>query len=314
MKNHYLPQFLLRGFVGASGLWQFDIHTGEFEPRAPDNAGQRRHFYPKELETGLLQLVDGESGGIFATGLIGSRGEIRVGDEEKLLLARWIALFCIRGPQTFENFKEHVSQAHQPESIRELLLKGRDRVLEIIRARHPDLYDRTLADFGKHTAENVILDAVVHRILKHEIALPLDAKKSFGDFINEERVEAYASRLIPMQWVWLETRQQFILGDNPLCRWSKRTGGWNHGLDQKDIEITIPLSQRICLRLQRPQSRADRVVHCDEAMTREYNRRQAVSSVYNIYGPETTLRPLVARYVKDALKNGRLATAPRFRP
>jgi hypothetical protein len=133
-------------------------------------------------------------------------------------------------------------------------------------------------------------------------------------FINERRVNDYADRLRRFQWVWIRTREQFVIGDNPLCRWHVRKRRWNFGLNHKGVEVTMPLARNLCLRLQRAQCRATSIVDCDDKLTREYNARQILSAVYNVFGPQKTIRPICKRLVKDALGSGKLKALPRFAP
>jgi len=315
MRNHYLPKFLLNGFRDQDGLWQFDIRTGNFERRNIDKAGARLHFYTVELETGLLQRIDGEAAAVFAKGLVGPKGEILITCADREKLARWLALFAIRTPQTFEDFKVHVEEASKnPQQAIDILYENRDRVFETIRESNPGLYEMLSEELGPSLAEEVILAAsasLVHQ--KHANYVP-DPKSAFVDYINEDRMRRFAARLLRFQWLWLWSEYGFVIGDNPLCRWSKRNSRWNYGLNHRDIEITIPLSQHICLRLQRRQSRAKIALHCNREQTITYNRRQRVSAVYNVYGCQRRLRPMAVKVVANLVATGRMPAPPRHAP
>lgn len=315
MHNHYLPKFLLRGFADQDGLWQFDIHTGNLERRSPEKAGQRRHFYSVELETGLLQTIDGEAGAIFARGLVGNDGRIMVSAQDRQQLARWLALFVLRSPESFENFKSHVATAAKnPDDFVNFLYDDKERCIQELAESMPNLYEMAVEEFGRADGGALLFDAVLQNIRQGRINCLPDPKEAFVDHINRTRMNEIAAYLLRFQWVWLTTRQRFIIGDNPLCRWSKRTNNWNYGLNHKDVVVTIPMTQHVNLRLQRKQCRAARVVHCDTETTRKYNGRQMLSSVYNVYGPQQVLRPITKQVVAEAVASGKLEEFPRFAP
>ncbi len=315
MHHHYLPKFLLRRFADQDGLWQFDIHTGNLERRSPENAGQRRHFYSVELETGLLQRIDSEAGAIFARELVDNNGHVLVTAQERQQLARWLALFVMRSPELFENFKSHVeSAAKNPDEIVSLIYDDKERCIQDLAESIPDLYEMAIEELGQADGEAFLLEAVARNVRRGKINCLPSPKDAFVAYINDDRMNKFAALLLRFQWVWLRTRDAFIIGDNPLCRWSKRMSKWNYGLNHKDVVVTIPMSRFLCLRLQRAQCRANGAVPCDTQTTRKYNARQMLSSVYNVYGPQNVLRTMTKNVVTEALAAGKLEELPRFAP
>jgi len=308
IRNHYLPQFLLRGFTDDDGLWQFDIHNGNFERRSVENAGQRRHFYTDELERGLLQRVDGKAAAVFAQGFTDSKGELSITAEDRIALANWLGLFGMRGPQTLEFLKTIISgELKKPEIAVKI-------VAELIQKRSSELFPDLIDDIGKEAGDKIIMDALVPLIEQGKLNYMPDAKMIFDDFINEPRMQRYATTLLGFHWVWLYSEHGFIIGDNPLCRWNDRFKKWNCGLNSRGTELTFPLSNSLCLRLQRQQPVSKGIVHCNRDLSRAYNYRQMISSVYNVYGPKCRLQSMAASQVGNALSAGRLRTPPRFRP
>ena len=316
MKNHYLPQFLLRRFADHDdGLWQFDIYSGNLERRNVKNAGQRRHFYSDELETNLLQRLDGEAGAVFAKGLMDNSGRVLVTPHERQQLARWLALFVMRTPASFEHFESHIDKAAKnPEEVVSVIYDDTKRYVQHIKESKPELYATVIKEWGLVDGEALLLEAMANLARQRTSSCLPEAKDAFVDHITNDRVDDYAARLLKMQWTWFRTCKRFIIGDNPLCRWSKRTNKWNYGISHKDVVITIPMSRYLCLRLQRRQCRAVEFVHCDARTTREYNWRQLLSSVRNVYGPQQELRHICKQLVQNALATGKLSERPQFAP
>ena len=165
MRNHYLPQFLLRGFADRDGLWQFDIHTGNFERRSVKNAGQRRHFYTAELETGLLQNIDGSAAAVLGKGILDREGRILLKEEGQCTLARWLGLFGMRTPETFESFRDRVAEAgKKPQMAVDILYKNRDDALRIMRESSPDGYQELVELLGAEAADEHCLALFSNRI------------------------------------------------------------------------------------------------------------------------------------------------------
>jgi hypothetical protein len=299
MKMHYVPQFLLRGFEDENGLWEFDTNTGNTERRNVSKAGQKRHFYSVELEMGLLQRIDGQAGAIFHEQLSGRRDRLALAESERRQLAHFLALFAIRTPQTFENFKGYVEEAAKnPQEAVDIMYAGRARVIEIAKSASPAAYATLVQEFGRVFAETWVLASFANLIREGKMNYLPDPKESFVAYINEERMNAYAARLLRFQWVWMWSEYGFVIGDNPLCRWSKHTGKWNYGLAQKDVEITIPVSQNLLLRMQRRQSHAKTILYCNRELTQKYNRRQVLSSVGKVYGPHYRLNALAEHLMR----------------
>jgi len=54
-KHHYLPQLLLRRFVGTDGrIWVYDLHNGQIYPGRPETAGFVRDLYSRTKADGTV--------------------------------------------------------------------------------------------------------------------------------------------------------------------------------------------------------------------------------------------------------------------
>lgn len=221
----------------------------------------------------------------------------------------------MRSPELFENFKSHVeSAAKNPDEIVSLIYDDKERCIQDLAESIPDLYEMAIEELGQADGEAFLLEAVARNVRRGKINCLPSPKDAFVAYINDDRMNKFAALLLRFQWVWLRTRDAFIIGDNPLCRWSKRMSKWNYGLNHKDVVVTIPMSRFLCLRLQRAQCRANGAVPCDTQTTRKYNARQMLSSVYNVYGPQNVLRTMTKNVVTEALAAGKLEELPRFAP
>ena len=316
LRCHYVPKFLLRRIRDEEGLWRFNIHTGSFKRASIHNAAPKRGFYTSALEQGLLQEIDSRAAEVFHRGLIEKR-QIIVDDQDKVSIARWLALFATRTPKTFESIKESLDKEKSAPSLFANLSKSQRReILQILEQGNPEAYRNLRDEFDtKEQFESFLLDAERRRIEKNPSLYIPDPQQAFSSHIeNNQRIEDIARRLLAFQWVWMESKSGFVIGDNPLCRWSRSNRRLDYGIKHKDVEITIPLTRTITLRLQRKQSGAKEALICNRQTSEQYNARQTISAHEAVFGARRVLLPIARRAVKRALETGRLESEPRDSP
>jgi hypothetical protein len=296
-------------------LWEFDILTGEFERRNVKNAGQRRGFYLLELEQGLLQRLDSDAGEILNRGLHDRRGNILLRDVDRRRLAEWLALFLIRTPRSYDDVERQVEVTkNDPDAIVEIMYRNRERVTALARAAGPNACDLIAREYGETAAEDIILGIYETAIRSGSLRPTIDAPTVFNEHITTERTQLFARYLLRLHWTWFGSRIGFVVGDSPVCRWSTRTGKWDYGMAHRDVELTVPLTRSVCLRMRCAQSRASKLVMCNQRRTDEWNMRQMQAAHQYVYGSEAVLRPMAQALVARAIRQGLLTVAPRRAP
>lgn len=305
----------MKRFSGPSGLWQFSNRDGGFERRNVKKAGQQRGLYPDELEAGYLQRIDGEASVLLRNLIWSGPKAPQLSNDSRCLLSRWISLFALRIPKVMGDFENMVDAASKdPDQAIDVLNKNRKQVIEILEQTSPEAFSALKKDLGFDAAVEYAIFNFSIAVRAGRIKFTPDAKDCFGDFINTNRIENYAKRIRNRHWLWLRSDSDFIVGDNPLCRWHKNEQKWNYGIDRQGLEITIPINNRITLQIQKKQASEKYFIPIDRKRVRELNWRQLMSSYKYVYGSESSLRPMAKFCVEMAMKKRAIDSPPRHQP
>jgi hypothetical protein len=297
MITHYIPQWLLRRF--GTPLYELDIHTGGTEPRKLRRAGSGDDLWAEDVEKGLMGTHDNDAARVIRYAINGQR-RIVLSREQRHTLALWLALFMPRVPNALEDVKRMVADAKKdPQIAVDVLYENRDRVLGIIRQKDPEVYAQTIDALGQYAGEAWLM-ALAANTMRGRPSLIPDAEAVYDSHLRTTRVEDFAAILLGYHWTWLYSPHGFVIGDNPLVRWHGPSQRWNFGIRRANVEITVPLSAHLCLRMNR-RKRRDRgqVMYCPRALAAEYNRRQRLASIAHVYaGDPALLRAVAAARLK----------------
>ena len=109
--HHYVPRFLLRHFCSGERprLWAYDKRTGKSFQTSVQNIAGERNFYEIRIGDEVVSFEDGlselESEAAVLIGRIISECSIGwLSDENRALLATFVAVQMNRGPHTHESF------------------------------------------------------------------------------------------------------------------------------------------------------------------------------------------------------------------
>jgi len=122
-----------------------------------------------------------------------------------------------------------------------------------------------------------------------------------------DRVEEFAKTFMQYHWTWLYSPHGFIISDDPLVRWHHLSQRWKFGIRRANVEITMPLSTHLCLRMnQSKRNDHGQMMYCPKALSAEYNRRQRLASTGHVYsGQRSLLESFAAAVVKPAKRKAR---------
>jgi hypothetical protein len=286
-----VPRFILRRFIdGNSGLWELNVTNARHNIKAVDDAGQHLHFYTVELEHGLLEDMDTEAGTLFHRKVYG-RDSVRLDEEERTGVAKWLASVILRNPKRFENTKDEVNgYLADPTSALQLVLGNIDDYIEFLKSTVPEVWDAKVAELGIDGARQLVIADAEIRLRRGE-AKVIDPKDIFCSTITDVRLEKWAGWMMLMEWTWLRTESQFIIGGDPVCRWSPKHEHIEYGLAHADCEVTVPLSRQFCLRMCHARDRDPQTVKSiDHQTTSRYNNRQLISASKFAYGSRQQIR------------------------
>lgn len=289
MITHYVPQWLLDQFRERK-LFELDKGTGQIAVRSLRKAGSGDDIWPEEIERELMTPHDTKAHRIFRTRIVG-HDKVVLGPDDRLEFATWLALFMPRVPYTLANLRQMSDDVRtNPNVPIELLMERKAEVLAVIRKNHPTLYSEFVKEWGQAFAEGWLLAALRRMIRNGEITCAPDPERAYHAHLRITEVPAFAAILSRYQWFWLRTRHRFIIGDNPLVRWHEKSKRWNYGIKRRGVEISIPLTNRLCLLMRKRHVRYDgRLIVIGQNLTRQLNHRQRMAALGKVYAGNPVL-------------------------
>lgn len=229
--HHYNPQVYLRQFTNPASkreLWEYSLANGAVTKSKPKDCGCEDYynsvalkgsasddetiekaFHP--LENALPRLFEA------------TRHRQPMTSQLWNLFYSFVAVQEVRGPSTVGSVDQFLSQVHQMSF--EMLFKGSLK------------FQKSLGELGLDPLEapnDFELKASKGSALLHSLNAADDVAKILGR----------------MKWSFLHAPlgEFFFTSDRPMCRWipPDKQNIYSGGLADQDVEITFPLSRRIC--------------------------------------------------------------------
>lgn len=284
IRTHYLPRFVLRMFSDGQ-LLELDKLTGECERRAVENGGQELNLYPPRIEDGLFRHMDNAASKILQKKVYG-KPRIVISNEDKLILAEWLLFFAVRIPLNLEICNNMAQEWNaNPQNTLDALDRDIDLIVDAVNSQNPDGVSEAVEKLGGMEHFKLVLHGLLRQqVISGQARSLAGGRRTFEQMHESGKHREFISDLFNLRWTWLRTDGDFILGDNPLCRWHLKSRTPNHGIRRRGIEITIPLSRKLTLWMHRNYRHADFAV-CNGRRTKELNHRQMQAAFRKVYGP-----------------------------
>jgi hypothetical protein len=282
-RRHYLPQFLLEEFK-SDGLFELDKQADNVERRKVREGGQEIDLYPPHIEDGLFRRLDTAASRILQKKVYGC-DKIKMEGKERHTLAEWLLFFAVRIPLNLQ-LCTLVSDAWNadPRNALRVLDEDIDILIANIKRESPGSYATSVQQLGgedrfKHVFQSMLAAKVMAR--EHQ---ETEGRQLFEQMHISGNHLKYVHHLLKLRWTWLRSNRDFVIGDNPLCRWHTKLARGGNGFNNRDLEITIPLSKRLTLWMHRNYNHAEAAT-CNAKRTKELNKRQTDTAVRLVYGP-----------------------------
>jgi hypothetical protein len=274
-RNHYLPQFYLRGFLAQNApkiFCVYDKKENAFRPQTPINTGIERHLYNLEqpdgtvddtLETQVFAPIESVSKPVIDRLL---EANARLVPDDIETLAWFLAFMATRVPRSIRAAQEMgealvlhhaLDLAKQPDRIKEILaaLKQQGKL-------DSDITVAEAQEFLKSTDKNFKVS------MNEKFAMGMSLLMTQDVFLQ----------LLEMNWCLCRapSGSYFICSDMPLVSFVLDNDGramFGGGLSLPSVQVTFPISPEKCLYLDRKQSQRYRAA--SKAFVREINRRTA---------------------------------------
>jgi hypothetical protein len=298
--QHYIPESVLKRFLDEDGkLWELNKKANHVEHRATGKAGAEPNIYPSDVERVHMQKWDNDANRIIQEKIVGQRN-IQLTPTEVKSLEEWLLIFILRVPSHRE-ICDVVLKAKKYNRRKERLkiLCDRSSYISNFRKDNEDHYQKLVKKMGRAKADQLIVSILIQRNNAGVVEASISGERIFHYMLTSGHHTTHLKAVKGMKWRWLHTDQEFIIGDNPLCRtrhgYTTRnpTGRtiFNYGLQQRDIVITFPMSKCLCLQMDRLASNVTDI-DISESQAKHLNRMQIAGAGLKARGPSVTaLRP-----------------------
>lgn len=255
LRNHYIPQFYLKGFTMGSSLWVHDWVDKRSYQSQPKSVANEKGLYPEEVEKHLAESI--ENPAKRALQMIRNRSAI--GEDERRALAKYMVTLWKRVPKGLEG-----TQGRLPEvaaSIRDDLKSELDAAV----AERPDLADVIRSRYAEAN----------QALVRYEVDPPRDI---WHMGLAQEASQRVVESMLSMHWRFLVSdTHQFLTCDNPVFFFEFE------GIEKATSEITFPISSTVALWATRRVRSGPMYLPALPVGVREVNRRSAQNSTRYVF-------------------------------
>jgi len=246
-RHHYIPQFYLNGFVDHNNepyIWVYDKKGNNIiKSTAKDIAVTEHYFSFKDIsgikDSDSIENFIAELEGIAASILKKIFNNNTLNDNEKMDFAYFVALMMVRVP----NFRENIETAFAETA----------KIFMQFSASHKGNFEAMVKRYQEQTGNDLGMPIEearqVYLNLDKHYKLKTNPQISLAMSLNH--IKDYARLFFNMKWLFLRatTEYKFLSGDNPLYYFDPTHNPrsfYGVGLCNKNIEVTLPLSQDLC--------------------------------------------------------------------
>jgi hypothetical protein len=233
--HHYNPQVYLKQFTNPDckkELWQYDLTAGTAKKSAPKKAGCEDYYHSVDLKDGdrddetlekAFHPLENRLPGLFKAMREGMRNKKPLSDELWGVFFAFVTIQYSRCPKHVHALNEFLGDLHQT-------------ACKMIR-EHSSAFREKLSEQGIDPKEARKAEIEVRPARGSALLTSLDAMDS--------------SLFSNMKWtlVCAPPGKFFFTSDAPVCCWAppgSRGPFGTVGLADRDVEVTLPLSRRIC--------------------------------------------------------------------
>lgn len=294
VSHHYNPQVYLRQFTSPKAkneLWEYDLVTGLARKSTPKDCGYEDFYHSFTREGGELDndtveksffSVENSLPGLFKT----IRNQKPFSIELESVFFLLIAIQRARSPRMIYSLQKGLKKLY--EETWEML-------------KHTPNFDHAM------TARGLEPDKV------RETEFDITPNRDISLLKMLDRSDKFARYLARMNWEFLcaPPDRYFFTSDDPACCWALPENGRPFGAvgpADTDVEITFPLSRRICAfgRRKEPSFPLQNYRRLSASGVDEINSRTIHNGWHYIYGP--TMDMAIVKSVEETAKSRTLAS------
>jgi hypothetical protein len=243
--HHYVPQYLLRGFAEDNGVWCFDMKLSTARRHSPQSIANESKMYGASLESELANTVEGPANPVIEK----LRSRLLLSDEERIVLARYIAVLWKRVPKARSRAASHLPVVAE----------------EVRRRWHVDM--ETIA--RENPSQRDLLEqrkVVIDRTIDNLSATL--APEAWLEGLKTPQSDLVMNAILGMHWCLVNAQEgDWFISDDPVFIYRER------GVGQPHSELFLPVSSKVAIRCDRklPSGMSSR--NATSAEVRALNRR-----------------------------------------
>ena len=205
MGDHYVPRYYLKAFLAEEEelLWVYDkLDRRKFKTQTKNIANENR-FYSREVERYLANVIEGPANSVLRA----IREKCRLKDDDKRLLAEYMAVMWKRVPQGKQLFRDTAPAVAQKLSTQynadlDKVASSEPEKASFIAERRSEI-DEFIRNYSEDPPEDIWLD-----------------------IIPPERSPRVTAAIRTMTWTFLtfEEKPAFLTCDNPIFYFSQHGG------------------------------------------------------------------------------------------
>lgn len=256
MGDHYVPKYYLKGFSedGGKRIWVYDKQDGKYSTQVKSVANETR-FYSPEVEKYLANVIENPANAVIKK----IRNQGQVSEQEKEILAEYMAVMMKRVPKGLERLREllpSIAKKQSHEFAQQFAIAASDQPEKatLIRKRLSEI--------------NEILD----RYSKNP------PKEIWLKNIPPDRSPKVIAAMKSMTWRFLTfDKPVFLSCDNPVFYFT------SIGIGNPKSEITFPISSHIVLWVTWRTDLSEGYFNTTIQAIKEINRRTVDNATRYIY-------------------------------
>jgi hypothetical protein len=240
-RHHYIPVFYLNGFTGSDGaLWVYDKEDKGPFASSPEGIAYERHYFSFTTPTGekdsetvenWMAALEGESDKVLNKVI----SQTILTEDERKTFACFVASMMTRTPNNRNNIQQSTADIAKHLNIRV--------------ASDKDAFEQMVRNYEKAAGKKIEMSIEELRqfaVNPENYTVSVDSEYAISMALS--LIEKLTPVFFKMKWLFLKAPNdcKFLTGDNPLSYTDVTQGRNLAGLNNKNIEVSLPLSRDIC--------------------------------------------------------------------
>ena len=244
-RHHYIPQFYLKGFTDPrkeNCVWVYDKEEEKLFPSTPLNIAVEKDYHTminekSEADTETIEnlygFIESDASKVIQKIHIGEM----LDEEDRSIFSLFVSSMLVRVP----NYRKNIEKIFADSTLDNLLSLAKNETA------FTESYEEFLKKTG--TSPDISLDDLRKYTLDGEYDIITNPQVSLAMSISQ--LLHLPQVFLQMKWAFIrsESERMFLSSDNPLFFWDPTHDPDSFsgvGLMNKNIEVSLPLSNEIC--------------------------------------------------------------------